>query len=246
MKKTKYIRFVLVSLIFIVGLSWFGYYELTKTEISGSINPTDKTVVIFDFDGVICNSFNQFIQVFNEIAPYYNLTKVREEDLDDIHNYTTEYIFKKHGVNSWKMPIVVYHMKRNMKQLISTMKLYSGMKEIIEEMANKGIVMGILTSNSQAIVHTFLKNNNLNGFQFIFSGSGIFGKAKSLMLIKDQLASKTIFYVGDEVRDVRAASEANVKSIAVTWGFHSKKLLNSCNPGAIADYPNDLIKLIFN
>jgi phosphoglycolate phosphatase len=142
------------------------------------------------------------------------------------------------------MPIVVYHLKRNIKQLIPTMKLYKDIKETIEEMTSKGIVVGILTSNSQEVVQTFLKNNDISGFQFIFTGSGIFGKAKNLKIIKAQLTSKTIFYVGDEVRDVKAAKEANVKSIAATWGFHSRKLLESSDPEAIADRPSDLINII--
>lgn len=47
-----------------MGIGWFGYSELTKSEISGSIIPTNKPVVIFDFDGTICDSFYQFIQAF--------------------------------------------------------------------------------------------------------------------------------------------------------------------------------------
>ncbi len=244
MKNRKFFKNIFVLLVLIASIGWFGCSELTKREISGSINPTNNTVVIFDFDGVICDSFHQFIQAFNGIASYYNLTKVGNEDLEDIHNYETEYIFKKHGVNFWKMPVVVYHLKSNMKQLIPTLKLYKGIKETIEELISKGITVGILTSNSQEIVSVFLKNNDLGGFQFIFSGSGMFGKAKNLKLIKDQLGAETIFYVGDEARDVKAANEANVQSIAVTWGFHSKKLLESSNPKAIIDKPRDLIDIV--
>ncbi len=244
MKIRKYFKSIFALLILIGSIVWFGYSELTKSEISGSINQTDKIVVIFDFDGVICDSFKQFIQIFNDISPCYSLTKVSNEDLDDIHNYETEHVFKKHGVSSWKMPVVVYHLKRNMKQLIPTLKLYKGIKETIEELISKGIIVGILTSNSQEIVNAFLKNNDLIGFQFIFSGSGIFGKTKNLKFVKDKLGAKNIFYVGDEVRDVKAANEANVQSIAVTWGFHSKKLLESSSPKAIVDNPSDLIAIV--
>ncbi len=242
--KNRKLKFLWILLALLMGSGWFGYWEITKTEISGNIEPTNKTVVIFDFDGVICDSFHQFIQVFNETAPHYNLIKVSEKDLADIHNYETEYVFKKHGVSSWKMPVVIYHMKRTMKQLIPTLKLYNGIKETINEMTNKGIVVGIVTSNSQEVVHTFLKNNDLTDFQFIFTGSCMFGKAKNLKMVKDKLKSKTIFYVGDEVRDVKAAKEAELKSVAVTWGFHSRKLLESSNPGVIVDKPSDLVGIV--
>lgn len=84
----------------------------------------------------------------------------------------------------------------------------------------------------------------MHGFQFIFSGSGIFGKTKNLKFVKDKLGAKNIFYVGDEVRDVKAANEANIQSIAVTWGFHLKKLLESSSPKAIVDNPSDLIAIV--
>jgi len=76
-----------------------------------------STVVVFDFDGVICNSFYQFIQVFNDIAPYYNLTKVCIENLTEIRNHKPKDLLKKHGLSSCKIPIVVYHMRKNLRPL---------------------------------------------------------------------------------------------------------------------------------
>jgi len=54
------------------------------------------------------------------------------------------------------------------------------------------------------------------------------------------------YYIGDEVRDIEAVlNKDNLYSIAATWGYNSKLLLQSHNPNFIVDKPLDLID-IFN
>jgi len=224
------------------GIGGLGYHNMTKIEISGTLQPTSNTVVIFDFDGVICDSFHQFVEVFNDLTPYYNLTKLNNKD--NYAKFNTEDVLKEHGVSAWKLPFVATHMRRNLKAHLLTMQTFPGIKESIEEMVSEGIVVGILTSNSEELVSKFLQAHGLTDFQFIYSGSSVFGKAKSLKEISKRLGTTDIFYIGDEVRDIKAADEANVKSIAVTWGFHSKELLESAQPDAIALAPNELLSLI--
>ncbi len=92
----------------------------------------------------------------------------------------------------------------------------------------------------------FLKINNLDFFDFIYSESNIFGKAKKLngLLKEKKINPQSVFYVGDETRDITAAKEAGVKAIAVTWGFNGKEILKEQSPDYLVGNPEELIALL--
>jgi len=57
---------------------------------------------------------------------------------------------------------------------------------------------------------------------------------------------QSVFYVGDETRDVEAARKAGVKTIAVTWGFNGEDILKKQKPDYLARRPEELIALLNN
>jgi phosphoglycolate phosphatase len=55
---------------------------------------------------------------------------------------------------------------------------------------------------------------------------------------------EAVFMIGDALSDVRAAKEAGVASIAVTWGHQSLETLLRGEPEYIVKSPNELIQVI--
>ena len=53
-----------------------------------------------------------------------------------------------------------------------------------------------------------------------------------------------VFMIGDSLSDIRAAKEASVTSIAVTWGHQSLEYLRSGDPDYVVNSPHDLIEII--
>ena len=60
---------------------------------------------------------------------------------------------------------------------------------------------------------------------------------------KHSLAPEELLYVGDELRDLRAARRANVAAVAVTWGLNSRTSLAQANPAYLLDHPGELLQL---
>ena len=52
--------------------------------------------------------------------------------------------------------------------------------------------------------------------------------------------------MGDETRDVEAAKKANIKVVAVTWGFNSPEALAKENPDFLINHPSELLEVIKN
>ena len=83
-------------------------------------------------------------------------------------------------------------------------------------------------------------------FQFIHSEANYFGKTRLLKKIINQykLDKSRVFYIGDETRDIEAAKQSGLHSIAVTWGFNSEKILSQHEPDFIARKPEDLLTIL--
>ncbi len=106
---------------------------------------------------------------------------------------------------------------------------------------------GILTSNSVENVELFLKHHGLQDvFSFVSSTSKLTGKAKHLRSIcrTFSIEADDIIYIGDEIRDVKAAKKAGVPVAAVGWGFNSPEALVGANPNFLFHEPTELHGLV--
>ena len=74
----------------------------------------------------------------------------------------------------------------------------------------------------------------------------IFGKTTIInnVLKQKQLDPTTVIYVGDETRDIEASKKANIKVIAVTWGFNSPEALAKQEPYILINHPQELPEVI--
>ena len=90
----------------------------------------------------------------------------------------------------------------------------------------------------------FSKRNNLEVFDFVYSGSSIFGKDRVIRKVLKSLdiPLSNAIYVGDETRDVEAAKAVGIAIIAVSWGFNSKKILEARHPDYLIESVNELKK----
>jgi phosphoglycolate phosphatase len=59
-----------------------------------------------------------------------------------------------------------------------------------------------------------------------------------------QAAPHESYYVGDEVRDIVAAKEVGVSSVAVTWGYSRRSALEAERPDVLVDRPEQLGTLL--
>lgn len=201
--------------------------------------------VIFDFDGTLCDSFYEGAKVMNGLAEEFKFRNVGLDQLDSLRGLTSREILKHLDISLYRLPFVVRRVRREMEAKMDSLKPIAGMPEVVRKLAEGGVRLGILSSNSVENVRRFVDKNGMNHFEFIEAGSSIFGKAKFLNQIvkKRGLDVGSTYYVGDEQRDVEASRAANLKSIAVSWGFNSRVLLEKERPNYLFDKPDEFLKL---
>jgi len=114
------------------------------------------------------------------------------------------------------------------------------------KLKENGYQLGIVTSNIESNVQKFLHANDLDLFDFFYSGKSIFGKEKIInkILHDKRLSKDDVYFVGDEVRDIEAGKKAKVTTIAVTWGYNSAEALQKENPDHIINSPAEFEKIL--
>lgn len=200
--------------------------------------------VVFDFDGTLVESRNLAIQIFNEFSEKYGYKKIEKHEIDRYSKMTTMERIRALQMPLHRVPIMLYDAKKRYKQLVLELKLVYGMNEVIGQLKDRGIIMGILSSNSEENIRYFLETNNIHSIDFVYSASNLFGKDKAIRkMLKNVGIKKTeLLYIGDEIRDIEACRKVNIQSMAVTWGFDDKELITKRNPDRIVSQPFDILE----
>lgn len=207
----------------------------------GDFSKLKSPLVIFDFDGTICPSFDLFIDELNTLSEAYGHRKINENDRRNLRDLTAGEVIKELRISRSRLPFLMSRLKRNVQCRILALEPVEGISEVLHDLKSRGVSIGILTSNSEANVQAWLQTHNLDIFDFIFTGNNLFGKSKHLKQIAGYLEG--VYYVGDEARDMEAARQVDVKAVAVTWGYNSQKCLETANPDYVCHHAKEL-KLI--
>ena len=205
-----------------------------------------KTTVIFDFDGTLADSLHLFINAINKFADNFNYKKIRPEEVKTLQGKHPRQILRYLHISLLKLPFVLKRIRREINKGVAQASPSVDIKGTLSELKKNGCEIGILTSNTEQNVKEFLINNNLDVFDFLYSGNSVFGKGRVLRAIiqENKFAKNNIFYIGDEIRDIDAAKKTKVKMIAVSWGFNTIEALKKENPDYTADTPQEIQDII--
>lgn len=212
-----------------------------------SVRRKPISVIIFDFDGTIADSFDVVLRITNRLATEFGYEPASPEEIKRLQNLSSRDILKQSKLPLFKLPFLLRRLKSEMGQEVSRLQPFEGIEAMLRKLKSHGYRLGILTSNTHANVITFLQQNQMADlFDFIRTEVNLFGKARRIHeLVKDyQLDPETIVYVGDETRDIEAAKKIPIKVVAVSWGFNSKQALAEQQPDVLIHTPQDLIGAI--
>ena len=203
--------------------------------------------LIFDFDGTIADTLTEAAEVYNVLAKEYGYKIVETEEIPHLRHHTTKTLFKELGVPTLRLPFLLAKGRRIFKDRVDTLSPIDGMVETMKELRKKATNFGILTSNSTENVELFLDRFEIRDlFTFISSTSKLSGKHKHLNSISRTFSmnKEDMLYVGDEIRDIKAAKKSGIKIAAVPWGFNSKEALETENPHYLINSPSELLSVV--
>jgi phosphoglycolate phosphatase len=203
--------------------------------------------LIFDFDGTIADTLSESLKIFNELAPDYGIRQVEEHEIPTLRHLSLKQILSELKIPKRRVPSIIARGTGMMRANIDRLQPIAGMKEALGELRNHTESFGILTSNATANVDVFLRNHGIRDlFEFVSSTSKLTGKARHLRAIRKTFSLKheEMLYIGDELRDMKAAQKAKIPHAAVTWGFNSRESLEKSKPTHLIDHPEEFLRMI--
>lgn len=196
--------------------------------------------IIFDLDGTIADSF-EFVADF--LAEKGDGQHLDSREKSELHGLSMFGMARRMGHPWWRLLRLLFEGRKQMGKVINEVPVFNGMPEVIRKLHAEGHELFIVSSNTSNNVRNFLHHHELHTYFLEVYGGASFHKTGALKrLLKEQnLEVDTAIYVGDEVRDIKAAHAANMRIVAVSWGFASPNDLRNQRPTAIVNSPRELI-----
>ena len=195
--------------------------------------------IIFDFDGVIHDTFELNLKVScefekrnisrNEYKDYFNGNLFSHKNLkqtsDDGHND-------------------FYNMIKGGYSLLKIEKEIEKELYLLSEKYN----LHIISSNRESILKDYLHLHNLKEiFKEILGFETHKSKVEKFKILLERynLNKDESIFITDTLGDILEANKVGIKTIAVDFGFHERERLERGNPFKIISSFNDIRKIIF-
>lgn len=204
-------------------------------------------LVIFDYDGVLADTLDDLIRFGQEACNQLGVKHVvAKEDLSNLEVMSFATFGRACEVPEHLIDEFVKISLNLFAEKESPPAIFDGLRDVIQHLSSNHKI-AIVTTNSSQNVHAFLTQHGLDSLVHAVYGVDTPGsKAQKIALARERFVKngEAVFMIGDALSDVRAAKEAGVNSIAVTWGHQSLETLQRGEPDFVVNNPRELIGAI--
>lgn len=211
--------------------------------------------VIFDLDGTLLNTIDDLADAVKYIQRKYGYPV---HSVDDV---------RRHVGNGLKLLMVrslpLGEEDPNFEKVFEEFKEYyqghcqiktreyPGIMELLKELKERNIKMAIVSNKAQAATSELNKFYFSDYIQIAIGENEAAGIKKKpapdsvnhALKLLNARKSEAI-YVGDSEVDRETAKNSELPCVSCSWGFRERKLLESLNPMAIIDKPEELLAII--
>lgn len=205
-----------------------------------------KSCLCFDFDGTIADSLELFVEKIYDLAPAFGYTPAKKDAGERLRKKNPARIFESLNIQKEILSLLADRLRTEIAKEIDRLTPFKGIPETLETLKDHGHLLGLVSSNSEENVKTFLSTYRLDVFDFFVCGCPLSGKPEVLkkLLRERHIKPDDMVYIGDEVRDAEAARQAGVRFGAVTWGFSTPESLSAYRPDYVFKKAEDIASML--
>ncbi|ABC78840.1 HAD family hydrolase [Syntrophus aciditrophicus] len=204
----------------------------------------DQKLLLFDFDGVLVDSLEVYEDVVRQCLERLGrpIIRNREDFLALYHdNFYRE--VEKRGIDLEAFIAVLAEIRPHID--ISLIQPYDMMASVLLELAKRHRLM-LISSNTEKTISVLLNRMNVQEcFEAVVGSDALLNKTEKILRAQSEsgMSRDSVYYIGDTAGDIREARRAGIKTIAVTWGWHSREILESVSPDFLIDTAPALLEL---
>ena len=204
----------------------------------------NRRLFLFDFDGVIADSLELYEDTTKRCFELIGkpITRNREDFLDLFDDNFYDAI-QARGVKIEEFIRAVQEIGPTVD--FSGVDVFAGIMPVVEKLAEANTLV-IISSNTNHAVTSILSTHSCNGyFEEIMGADVMVSKVEKIFhaMEKYGYSQNSTLFIGDTTGDIREAQKTGVKTIAVTWGWHSRERLTAVAPDYIINSPEELFAL---
>ena len=201
-------------------------------------------LLLFDFDGVLVDSIDVYEKTVTDCLQQIGqpLTRGREEFLELFEGNFYESLVQK-GVDMDKFTATSIDILARINY--AEMKPFDAIRPVLREL-KKNHPLVVISSNDTPTIREALRLYDFNGiFDDILGSDFMLSKTEKILYVvqKYNVEPHNIYYIGDTTGDIKEGKQAGIKTVGVTWGWHSNVKMAGSNPDYLFDHPQDLLNL---
>ena len=212
-----------------------------------------RKLIIFDYDGTVVLSFSVFKESLRELLRKLRLEQAfRESELESMAKSAPKTwlpkLLSKIPSNRKPKPEAVLETFKEIysKIHLNLIKAVPNVHDVLRKLKRKGYMLAlttgrVLVSDFVPIELKHLKLDNLFDLVYVPNRPD---KLKTVKEIIEKLSVEDAVIVGDSVDDIKAGKALSLKTIAVLYGFTSKKELLKHKPDYTINKIDELLTII--
>ncbi len=196
-----------------------------------------KEFILFDFDGVIADSFQAAYSVAKMICPHLTEEDYRKRFGGNIHDW--EEPVDRHTKDCRQD---VDFFAEYVPKMKNEVRIFPGMKEVVIELAKKYVLI-VVSSTITSPIQEFLTSHELaQHFSWIMGADVHKSKVEKIKMVfeKYDIGPENCVFITDTSGDIVEAEKTGIGAIAVAWGFQKLPVLERSNPFRLVESPDVL------
>lgn len=208
-----------------------------------------KRLIVFDFDGVILDTFDFAFSLTKRLTKKHNtFPVVSREDFEEMFEDNPWTYFERKKIKGDVFLSYQQDFRLAFQKDEHSLQLFSEIRDILEKLAHD-FHLAIVSSNYRDIVIRHIEKNSMRLYFSEIVGAEEKGSKSDKLkrIIADlRVSNKDCFFVTDTSGDIREGQKVGMKTIAVSWGYHDKLRLEKVKPNFIAHTPKQLLKVFYS
>jgi phosphoglycolate phosphatase len=193
--------------------------------------------ILFDFDGVFADTINICVELVQTYNPNFTPEELKGFFMGNIFHSVRERAVVREPAD--------FDFQTLFKPRLLAITPFAGADTFLQSLnRNDNIIISSTRSDS---IREFLQLNNISKyFEDILGCDVEKSKKVKFQKVKDSFPDNEFVFVTDTVGDILEGENFNMRTIAVTWGYHDRETLQQATPDVLVDTYDELLRAINN
>ncbi|MFC1690155.1 HAD family hydrolase [Pseudomonadota bacterium] len=210
--------------------------------------------VLFDLDGTLLDSAPDLVASLNWVRQSEQLAPLPVEEMSQYASKGALGLLNAgmpatdaDTLESWRLLFLEHYAKNSYRES----RLYDGIPELLEYLAESGISWGIVTNKIESLTFPIIKAADLDGIIGCVVCGDTLAESKphpapvQFACQKLGVNPRDTLFVGDDIRDIQAGHAAGTSTAAVYYGYGSAELADeSIGASLHIHHPGELLEAV--